>query len=78
MTMSGAEIALIITALATLVGSIGSLIVSVRSSRKLDVQSEKIEKLHESTNSLSERNEVIAKELGRIQGRSESTPEKRT
>jgi hypothetical protein len=60
--MSGTEIALIITALGTFMTSLGSVLVSVRNSRKLDA-------VHESTNGLSIRAETLAKALGVEQGK---------
>ena len=63
--MTGTEIALIITACGTLLtavtGAVG-IFVSLRNSRKLD-------EVHKTTNSLAERNEAIAKELGVAEGK---------
>lgn len=59
--MTGTEVALIIASLGTFTSSVGSVLVSLRNSRKLD-------EVHKTTNSLAARNEQIANDLGRLQG----------
>ena len=72
--MTGGEIAQIIVALATFVTSLGSVMVSLRNSRKIDA-------VHDSTNSLAERAETTAHDTGRLEGnlegRREQTEERR-
>jgi uncharacterized membrane protein len=60
--MTGADIALVIGQVAVLITSISGALVSLRNSRKID-------QVHETTNSLAQRNETIAKELGRREGK---------
>jgi hypothetical protein len=62
--VTGAELAQVITALATLVASVGAFLVSLRNSRK-------IEEVHRTTNSLSQRNEQLAKDVGIAIGKKE-------
>jgi hypothetical protein len=59
--MTGGELAQVITSLATLVGVVGSVAVSLRNSRKLD-------EVHKSTNGLAARNEAMAQKLGIAEG----------
>jgi uncharacterized membrane protein len=60
--MTGGEIALVITSIGTLITSIGSVLVSLRNGQKLN-------EVHRTTNSLAQRNESIAKQLGVNEGR---------
>jgi tetrahydromethanopterin S-methyltransferase subunit F len=59
--MTGAEIALIITASGTLLSSLVGAIVSIHNAFN-------IQRIEKNTNSISQRNEAIAKELGIVQG----------
>jgi hypothetical protein len=64
--MTGSEVALIITAVGTFTTSLGSVIVSLRNSRKID-------EVHRTTNSLAKRNEEIARQLGRADEKANPT-----
>lgn len=59
--MTAAEVSLIMTSVGTLLTTVASVWVSLRNSRKLD-------EVHRTTNSLAQRNEAIAKELGITEG----------
>lgn len=71
--MSGAEIAQILIALATLVTAVGGVIIGVRNTRE-------IKEVHKTTNSLAERTEGLARSAGmaegNLQGRTEQTAER--
>ena len=74
--MTVEQTALILTACGTLLSSIVAaigVVFSVRNSRKLDVNNDKIDAVHRSTNGLAERNEAIARKLGVVEGIQQGT-----
>lgn len=63
--MTIAEFAQLLTAFVVA----GNFVVSLRNGRKADRNSEKLDQVHRTTNSLAQRNEQIARELGVSEGR---------
>ncbi len=72
--MTGAEIAQIVVAVATLVTALGGVIVGIRNTRR-------IEEVHRTTNSLATRTEALARSTGmaegNLEGRKEQTAERK-
>lgn len=66
--MTGAEIAQIITSIATLAGVLGGVFVSLRNGRKADENSRKIESVHKATNGLSEKLRAASLAQGTAEG----------
>jgi uncharacterized YccA/Bax inhibitor family protein len=79
--INGGDIALIIGALGTFVTSLVTAFVTLRNSRSVAVLQAKVEQVHDTTNSLAERAERLAKESGlaqgNLQGRAEQTAERK-
>ena len=62
--MTIAEICQLLTALA----AVGAMLSSWRNARKIDVSAQNLQRLEKNTNSISERNEAIARKLGMKEG----------
>jgi len=62
--MTAGEFAQVLTAIA----AVGAALSSWRNARKIDMSAVNIQRLEKNTNSISERNEAIAKQLGVTEG----------
>jgi len=67
--MSLTEVSLLIGQSAALVTALAAALSSWRNSRKIDASAQDVKRLEKNTNSISERNEAIAKQLGIVEGK---------